>query len=110
MNACSFDNTDLNGLDSLRLDNQPWGDTFATLNGLRMYGFEANKVWRLEPTARGAIIEPFVGPRYMRLRDHADRADVFSDAFDKLSSFPVSSIAGDVRDSQAILQLPRNES
>ena len=91
-----FDNIDLNGLDSLRLDNQPWGDTFATLNGLRMYGFEANKVWRLEPTAKGAIIEPFISPRYMRIRDHADRADVFSDAFDKLSILPITAAGGTV--------------
>lgn len=89
----TFDNTDFNDQDSLRLDNQPWGPTFATLNGLRMYGFEANKVWRLAPTARGAVIEPFIGPRYMRLRDHADRTDVFTDAFDKLSSFPTEDFA-----------------
>lgn len=88
-----FDNIDNNGLDSLRLDNQPWGPGFATLNGLRMYGFEVNKVWRLAPTPRGAVIEPFIGPRYMRLRDHADRADVFSDAYDKLSTFPTEELA-----------------
>ena len=89
-----FDNTDLNGFGGTRFDGLPWGDTSAILNGLRMYGFEANKVWRLEPTPRGAIIEPFVGARYMRIRDFADRTDVFSDAYDKLSTFPSQNIGG----------------
>lgn len=88
-----YTNIDINGIEFDRLDGQPWGPTFATINGLRMYGVEVNKVWRLEPTARGAVIEPFVGPRYIRLRDHADRNDVFSDAYDKLSTFRTEDLA-----------------
>ena len=93
-----FDNVGLNGVDSQRLDNLPWGETFATLNKIRMYGFEANKVWRLEPTAKGTVIEPFIGPRYMRLRDIADRDDVFSNAFDIIANFPPESFDAFITD------------
>lgn len=83
----NYDNIDLNDDDALRLDGEPWGPTFATVNGLRMWGIEANKVWRLAPTPKGTVIEPFLGPRYVRLRDHADRDDVFSNLYTQLQ-FP----------------------
>ena len=92
--SLTFDNIDTNNLDLLRLDEQPWGPTRAVVNGLRMWGFEANKTWRLESTARGTIMEPFVGARYMRLRDISDRTDVFSDAFSVLGSFGPSGVGG----------------
>ena len=79
-----FDNIDLNNDDGIRPDTEPWGPTSVTVNGLRMYGFEGNKIWRLEPGPRGTIMEPFVGARFVRLRDHADRTDVFTNANDSL--------------------------
>ena len=82
-----FDNIDLNNDDSVRPDNEPWGPTFVTLNGMRMWGVEVNKIWRLDPTPKGTIIEPFLGPRYIRLRDHANRDDVFSNAAGPASVF-----------------------
>lgn len=85
----TFDNIDLNLDDGLRLDNEPWGPSFATVNGLRMWGFELNKIWRLAPTPRGTVIEPFVGPRYIKLRDHSDRTDVFSNIQENLR-FPLT--------------------
>jgi len=86
----TFDNIDQSGLSALRLNDQPWGPTSATVNGLRMYGFEANKVWRLKPTAKGTVMEPFVGPRYVRLRDHADRTDIYSDFYRTVGTFPTN--------------------
>jgi hypothetical protein len=64
-----------NGLDDLLGD--PFPATFVTLNAFNFYGFEVNRVWRMPPTAKGIVLEPFVGPRYVRIRDHADRRDVF---------------------------------
>lgn len=85
----NFDNIDDNLDDGLRPDGEPWGPTFATVNGLRMWGFEGNKIWRLEPGPKGTVMEPFIGARYVRLRDHADRNDVFTDADDALR-FPLT--------------------
>lgn len=72
-----YDNIDINNDESNRFDGEQWGPTFVTLNGFSMWAFEANKVWRLDPTPKGAIMEPFFGPRYMKVRDHSDRNDVF---------------------------------
>lgn len=83
----TFDNIDLNDDAAVRPDDEPWGPTFATVNGLRMWGFEGNKIWRLAPTPKGTVLEPFVGLRYVRLRDHADRNDIFTNAFEQLQ-FP----------------------
>lgn len=63
-------------------------ETFATVNGLRMWGVEGNKTWRLTPTPKGTVMEPFVGLRYVRLRDHSDRDDIFNN-FDRLQ-FPAT--------------------
>ena len=73
-----FDNIDTNNDDSVRPDGEPFGPTFVTINGLKMWGFEGNKVWRLAPTPRGTIVEPFIGLRYARIRDIADRTDIFN--------------------------------
>lgn len=78
----TFDNIDLNNDSSLRPDTENFGPTFATLNSLEMYGFEGNKIWRLEPGPQGTVMEPFVGLRYVRLTDNADRTDVFTNAND----------------------------
>ncbi len=86
----TFTNVDQNLLPALRLDNTPFGPTTALINGLEMYGFEANKVWRLAPTARGTVMEPFIGPRYIRLRDSSDRNDIFSDFFETVGTFPLT--------------------
>ncbi len=86
-------NTDSNDDVSNRPDGEPWGDTFVTLNGFNMWGIEMNKVWRLPPTPKGTILEPFVGPRYVRLRDHADRDDVYTDTL----GFPLVGIPGETR-------------
>lgn len=75
-----FTNSDFNAVDTIRVNEDDAGPTFATLNGLQMWGFEGNRVWRLEPTSRGTTMEPFVGARYVRLRDIADRTDFFTDA------------------------------
>jgi hypothetical protein len=83
----NFDNIDNNADTGQRLDGEPFGPTFATVNGLRMWGFEGNKVWRLAPTPKGTVMEPFVGLRYVRLRDHADRTDVFNN-YDRFN-FPI---------------------
>ena len=83
-----YDNIDLNLDEGLRLDNEPWGPTSATINGLRMWGFEMNKIWRLANTANGTVMEPFVGPRYVKLRDHADRTDIYTDISEQLN-FPL---------------------
>ena len=74
----TFSNVDSNGDASTRPDEEPFGPTFITANGLQMWGFEGNKTWRLTPTPRGTVMEPFVGLRYVRLRDLADRNDVFN--------------------------------
>ncbi len=54
------------------LTNIAIGETFETLNAFNVYGFEINRVWRMEPTFHGAILEPFLGVRYVRIRDHWD--------------------------------------
>lgn len=50
----------------------PIGETFVTENAFNIYGIDVNRVWRMEPTFKGAIIEPFIGLRYTRIRDHFD--------------------------------------
>ena len=84
----TFDNIDLNNDSSLRPDTENFGPTFATLNSLEMYGFEGNKIWRLEPGPQGTVMEPFVGLRYVRLSDFADRTDVFTNANERLLFSP----------------------
>jgi hypothetical protein len=37
---------------------------------MEFYSIEANRIWRLEPTHRGAILEPLVGLRFIRLTDY----------------------------------------
>ena len=64
-----------------------------TLNGFNMWGVEVNKTWRLPVTPKGTILEPFVGPRYVRIRDHSDRNDVYTDT----AMFPAVGIPGEVR-------------
>ncbi len=82
--SITYDNIDLNLDSGLRPDEEDYNPTTTTLNGLRMWGIEANKVWRLEPTPKGHIIEPFVGVRYAKVRDDSDRSDIYTDATEKL--------------------------
>ena len=84
----NFDHLDFNNDDALRPDGEPFGPTFATVNSVKMWGIEANKVWRLSPTPRGTILEPFMGLRYARVRDQANRTDIFNN-YDQLN-FPLS--------------------
>jgi len=83
----NFTNVDSNGGSLDRPDDNDFGPTFATVNGLQMWGFEGNKVWRLSPTPRGTVMEPFMGLRYVRLRDSADRTDIFNN-YDDLNFSP----------------------
>ncbi|MCP4189816.1 MAG: BBP7 family outer membrane beta-barrel protein [Planctomycetaceae bacterium] len=48
----------------------PIGETFMTENAFNVYSIDINRVWRMKPTFNGAILEPFVGVRYNRIRDH----------------------------------------
>lgn len=49
------------------------GQSFDTLNQLKMSSFELNKVWRLKPYHNNTILEPFIGYRYMNVRDFFQR-------------------------------------
>lgn len=44
-----------------------------SLNVMTLEQFELNKTWRLEPYHYGGILEPFVGVRYMELKDRFQR-------------------------------------
>jgi hypothetical protein len=44
-----------------------------SLNQLKMSSFELNRVWRVKPTHNGGYIEPFLGYRYVNLRDYYRR-------------------------------------
>jgi hypothetical protein len=68
-------NIDRNGTILVDLQGNDIGEEFEQLNAFNVYGFEINRVWRMEPTFHGAILEPFIGVRYNRIRDHFDRAD-----------------------------------
>ncbi len=63
----AFDGTTINDV-----AGNPIGETFVTENAFNIYGIDVNRVWRMEPTFKGAIIEPFIGLRYTRIRDHFD--------------------------------------
>src|SRR5262249_36213315 len=39
----------------------------------KMSSFELNKAWRQKPFHNGAVLEPFVGYRYMNVRDYFQR-------------------------------------
>lgn len=67
-------NIDRNGVILLDLLGNPIGDEFVQQNAFNVYSIDINRVWRMEPTFHGAILEPFVGVRYNRIRDHFDRA------------------------------------
>ena len=75
-------NVDRNAVEVLDLAGNAIGETFETLNGFNVYGAELNHVWRMEPTYRGVLLEPFLGLRYIRFRDHFDTAtyDLFTAA------------------------------
>lgn len=79
-NEVAVDGEDIVGIIDLAGNNI--GDTYDTLNGLNIYGAELNHLWRLEPTYRGLLFEPFLGLRYLRFRDHFDTAsyDLFTAA------------------------------
>lgn len=64
------ENIDRNDNEVLDLLGNPIGETFEQLNAFNVYGVEVNRVWRMEPTFHGAILEPFAGVRYVRIRDH----------------------------------------
>jgi len=49
-----------------------------SLNALRMSVFELNKVWRLKPAHNNTTIEPFIGYRYMNVKDFF-RRDTFTE-------------------------------
>ncbi len=56
----------------VNLGDNAIGDEFETLNAFNVYGAEVNYLWRMEPTHKGYLFEPFLGLRYIRLRDHFD--------------------------------------
>ena len=60
-------NIDRNGTVLVDLQGNDIGDEFEQLNAFNVYGIEVNRVWRMEPTFHGAILEPFLGVRYNRL-------------------------------------------
>jgi len=64
---------------AIDLLHRPIGDTFITLNGMNYYAFDLNRVWRWKPFNRGLVVESFGGPKYVRIRDHSDRADYFQE-------------------------------
>ncbi len=76
------DNIDRNDFEVLDLSGNPIGEEFETLNGFNVYGAEVNHIWRMEPTHHGVLLEPFLGLRYIRFRDHFDTAtyDLFNAA------------------------------
>jgi hypothetical protein len=45
------------------------GQSFDSVNQLKMTSFELNKVFRLKPYHNGTILEPLVGYRYFNVRD-----------------------------------------
>jgi len=47
-------------------------DDAVVLNNADLSSFELNKVWRIRPFHNGAVLEPFVGARYMIFRDRFD--------------------------------------
>ena len=49
-----------------------------SINQLKMSSFEFNKVWRLKQYHSGAVLEPFLGYRYMNVRDYF-RRDQFAE-------------------------------
>ncbi|MCA9198947.1 MAG: hypothetical protein KDA87_15475 [Planctomycetales bacterium] len=62
----------------LDLNGDRIGETFVTQNDFNMYSFELNRIFRHTPNGNNSLmIETFLGPRYVRIRDHADRADIF---------------------------------
>jgi hypothetical protein len=70
-------NVNRNGEIEADLFGDPVGPTFITLNAFNVYGIEVNRVWRSVTWGNGFVVEPFAGPRYVRIRDHSDRADYF---------------------------------
>lgn len=48
-----------------------------SLNSVRFSTFEVNRVWRLDMTHRGGIIEPFIGFRYADVNDRTRRMNQF---------------------------------
>jgi hypothetical protein len=64
---------------ALDLLHEPIGDTFITLNGVNYYSFDLSRVWRLEQFHSGMLMDIFAGPKYVRIRDHSDRADYVMD-------------------------------
>lgn len=57
----------------------PIGDIFLTLNAFNFYSFDLSRTWRLKPLHNGMVIEPLFGAKYVRIRDHSDRADYVRD-------------------------------
>lgn len=53
----------------------PVGPVQNTINDMELYSFEVNRVWRLAPTHRGAILEPLLGVRFIRLTDYFSQQD-----------------------------------
>jgi hypothetical protein len=48
-----------------------------TLNSFQFSTWEINRVWRLDMTHNGFIVEPFAGFRYADMNDHTRRMDQF---------------------------------
>jgi hypothetical protein len=53
-----------------------------SINVLNVGGFELNKTWRMRPYQHGGILEPFVGLRWIHLRDEFLRQQYDTAVFD----------------------------
>lgn len=74
----------------------PIGDTFLTLNAFNFYSFDLSRTWRLKPLHNGMVLEPLFGAKYVRIRDHSDRADYVQDITNPLRTNPLGGAATDV--------------
>ncbi|QDV12114.1 hypothetical protein CA51_19900 [Rosistilla oblonga] len=43
-----------------------------SLNVIEMKGFELNRTWRLESYRKGGLLEPMIGLKYVKIRDHTE--------------------------------------
>lgn len=64
------DNVNRNEVILADLLGDPVGPLRTTLNNMEVYGFEANRSWRVNPRSRAMMYEPFVGARYIRVTDY----------------------------------------
>ena len=78
-NTLVLNHVDQAGNAILNNGQDPIPPTFVTLNGINIYSFEVNRTWDLSSTGGGLGLQPFTGLRYLRVRDHGDRADFISE-------------------------------